>query len=242
MKTFTGVLAAGLILSAGMAAAHEEAEVANTAGFNLTGNVTLATEYLYRGLSQTSGSLALQGGLDLTHESGFYLTVWGSNLDYAGGLELDYYAGYSGEAGAGVSYDVGVLYYDYPSDPSDPQGDFLEYYGGVSWKGLTLGLNYSDDFFAETGEAYYYYGSYDLQLPMGVGLSFYLAQQELDEPTFGNDDSYTHYSVTFSKQVLGVDLGLTWSDTDISKSDCAGAGFSRNDCASTVVFSITKSM
>ncbi len=77
---------------------------------------------------------------------------------------------------------------------------------------------------------------------MGIGISLYLAQQEFDQATFGNDDSYTHYSLSFSKEVLGVELGLSWSDTDISKSDCAGAGFSRNDCDSTVVFSITKSM
>lgn len=240
-KSLTSILVPALLLGSTIAAA-DEAPVESVAGFTLSANVTFATDYLYRGLSQTTGDPALQGGLDLNHESGFYLGMWGSNVDFADSLELDYYGGYAGEINDDLSYDVGVLYYDYPSDPSDPQGDFLEYYGSISWKGLTLGLNYSDDFFAETGEAYYYYGSYDFELPMGVGMSLYLAQQELDEATFGSDDNYTHYSLSFTKELLGVELGLSWSDTDISKGDCAGAGFSRNDCDSTVVFSISKSM
>ncbi|MCF7981785.1 MAG: TorF family putative porin [Pseudomonadales bacterium] len=239
MKSIIKLLPAALLWASTIVSA-EGTESVN--GFSLSGNVSLASDYLYRGLSQTTGDPALQGGLDLNHESGLYAGVWGSNVDFADSLELDYYGGYSAQINEDLSYDVGVLYYDYPSDPSDPKGDFLEYYGSISWKSLTVGLNYSNDFFAETGDAIYYYGSYDFELPMGIGISLYLAQQEFDQATFGNDDSYTHYSLSFSKEVLGVELGLSWSDTDISKSDCAGAGFSRNDCDSTVVFSITKSM
>lgn len=241
MKRAIKLLPLSALLLSGAVLA-EEAPSDSVAGFTLSANITLATDYLYRGLSQTTGDPALQGGFDLNHESGFYIGLWGSNVDFADSLELDYYAGFSGAINDDLSYDIGLLYYDYPSDPTDPEGDFLEYYTSLSWKSLTLGLNYSSDFFAETGDAYYYYASYDLSLPQDFGLNFYLAQQELDQDTFGNDDSYTHYSLTLSKEVLGVELGLTWSDTDISKADCAGAGFSRNDCASTFVFTISKSM
>lgn len=242
MKRFIGIVTASLIMAPTLVSAEDSIEAAAAAGFSLSGNITFATDYLYRGLSQTTGDAAIQGGLDLSHESGFYLGMWGSNVDFADSLELDYYGGYSGEINEDLGYDVGVLYYDYPSDPSVTEGDFLEFYGSVSWKGLTVGLNYSDDFFAETGEAYYYYGSYDFELPMGVGMSLYLAQQDFEEATFGTSDDYTHYSLSFTKEVLGVELGLSWSDTDISKAECAGAGFGRNDCDSTVVFSLTKSM
>jgi len=236
MKKVTSGLVMGLLCCSAWADAEAPA------GTTLTGNITLTTDYLYRGISQTTGDAALQGGLDLNHESGFYLGVWGSNVDFADSLELDYYAGYSTELNADFSADLGVIYYDYPSDPSEPQGDFLEYYGSLSWRNITLGINYSDDFFAETGEALYYYGSYQVQFPRQLSMAVTLAKQQFDKATFGNDDSYLHYGVTFTTQLLGVELGLTWSDTDISKGDCAGAGFSRNDCAATVVFSLTKSM
>lgn len=242
MKRLIGLVTASLMMAPALSSADDTVETSTAAGFSLSGNVTFATEYLYRGLSQTTGDQTIQGTLDLSHDSGFYLGMWGSNISYAGGLEMNYYGGYSGELNEGLEYDVGLLYYDYPSDSSDPEGDFLEFYGSVSWKGLTVGLNYSDEFFAETGEAYYYYGSYDFELPMGVGMSLYLAHQEFEEATFGSNDDYTHYSLSFTKEVLGVELGLSWSDTDISKAECAGAGFGRNDCDSTVVFSLTKSM
>ncbi len=242
MKKFTKAVVASLLLGPALVIADDGAETANTAGFNLSANIGLTSDYLYRGLSQTTGDPAIQGGFDLTHESGFYLGIWGSNVDFADSLEIDYYGGYSGTLNEEFSYDLGIIYYDYPSDPSDPQGDFVEYYGSVSWKNLTLGLSYSDDFFAETGEAYYYYGSYDIELPMGFTASLLLAQQKFEEATFGSSDDYTHYGLSITKEVLGVELGLNFSDTDISKSDCAGAGFSRNDCDSTVVFSITKSL
>ncbi len=233
---------AGFLMGPALVLAEDMTNASDDAGFSLSGNIALTTDYLYRGLSQTTGDPAIQGGFDLSHDSGFYLGVWGSNVDFADSLEIDYYGGYSGSINEDVGYDIGIIYYDYPSDPSDPQGDFVEYYGSVSWKNLTLGVNYSDDFFAETGEAYYYHGSYDISLPMGFTASLSLALQEFDEATFGGSDDYTHYGLSISKEIQGVELGLSFSDTDISKADCAGAGFSRNDCDATVVFSISKSL
>lgn len=246
MKTTVKPIMAGLILGASVGAVSVSAdEVSGTSGdsgISLSANISLATDYLYRGLSQTTGDPALQGGFDLTHDSGFYLGIWGSNVDFADSLEIDYYGGYSGAVNEQVSFDVGVIYYDYPSDPSDPEGDFVEYYGSVSWQNLTVGLNYSSDFFAESGDAYYYHGSYEIALPMGFSATLSLALQEFDEATFGDSDDYTHYGVSIAKEVSGFELSLGFSDTDISKSDCVAGGLSRNDCDATVVFAISKSL
>ena len=48
---------------------------------SLSGNVSMASDYLFRGISQTGGDAAIQGGLDYSHSSGFYLGTWGSNVD-----------------------------------------------------------------------------------------------------------------------------------------------------------------
>jgi uncharacterized protein (TIGR02001 family) len=93
---------------------------------DLAYNVGLVSDYRYRGISQTRDKFALQGGLDFT-AGGFYLGLWASQIkwikDFGGdaGLEVDLYGGYKGEIVKDVAYDVGVLTYQYPTQPPEPQ-------------------------------------------------------------------------------------------------------------------------
>ena len=76
----------------------------------VSGNVALATDYTFRGVSQTDGP-AVQGGFDATFgDSGFYLGTWASNINFGGGsdLELDVYGGYKFALGA-VNMDTLVV-------------------------------------------------------------------------------------------------------------------------------------
>ncbi|WP_241264392.1 TorF family putative porin, partial [Bowmanella dokdonensis] len=60
-------------------------------------NLTLASDYQFRGISQTDQGPAIQGGIDISHTQGWYLGVWGSNIEFGqGSMELDWYAGWSG--------------------------------------------------------------------------------------------------------------------------------------------------
>ena len=67
-------------------------------------NLAIASDYLFRGISQTGTNPALQGGFDATHASGLYAGVWGSNISWlsdAGvathaSVELDTYIGFGG--------------------------------------------------------------------------------------------------------------------------------------------------
>ncbi|MGB2045237.1 MAG: TorF family putative porin, partial [Porticoccaceae bacterium] len=83
----------------------------------VSGNVALGSEYFFRGIDQAGGE-ALSGGFDVAFDSGFYVGTWASSIDFSGGLELDYYAGYGGSFSEDVSYDIGYLYYGYPQGPS----------------------------------------------------------------------------------------------------------------------------
>jgi uncharacterized protein (TIGR02001 family) len=90
----------------------------------VTYNVGVVSQYRYRGLAQTKGDPALQGGVDYANASGFYAGAWGSTIKWIkdsatantsetkGPVELDLYAGYKFEA-AGIAYDVGYLRYEY---------------------------------------------------------------------------------------------------------------------------------
>ena len=110
----------------------------------LTGNLTITTDYRFRGLSQSYGLPAVQGGIDWAHESGFYLGNWNSSVSgnqYPNGasLEMDFYGGFKFPLGKDITGDVGVLYYYYPGAffngfaPNKPKYDNLEvYFGGVA--------------------------------------------------------------------------------------------------------------
>ncbi len=111
-----------LIPTAQAADAPSAADAASP--YSLTANVTLASQYRYRGLMQTNNQPAVQGGFDLTHASGFYLGNWNSsiswlndsNSDVSAPVEMDFYGGYKGNLSDNVPVDLGVLQYYYPGD------------------------------------------------------------------------------------------------------------------------------
>ena len=137
-------------LGSGLAQAAEPASP-----HTITGNVGLFSQYIFRGLTQTDQQPALQGGFDYAHSGGFYVGTWGSNVSVlrdtglysaGGSLELDIYGGYKGTIGkTDFGYDVGLLYYWYPGDPTPgaKKADTLEVYGALSWKWLSAKFSYA---------------------------------------------------------------------------------------------------
>lgn len=160
-----------------------------------TANVGLYSQYIFRGLTQTNEEPAIQGGLDYSHSSGFYLGTWGSNIswlrdtDGAGGnwsnyasggsLELDVYGGYRTTLGP-VGIDVGALYYWYPGDirsaATTPacafafciEADTFELYAAATWKWFTLKYSHSlgDTFGVDDADGTYYL-DFSAAVPVG---------------------------------------------------------------------------
>ncbi len=110
-------------------------------------NMALASDYVYRGISQTNEEATIQGGFDIEGESGLYAGVWTSNIAFDGSIEIDVYAGFAGEFNETLGFDIGVLHYDYPNDAGPNDSSFDEVYGSLSYKDLTVGVAYSNDFF-----------------------------------------------------------------------------------------------
>lgn len=141
------------------------AQAAAASPHTVTGNLSLVSDYRFRGLSQTFKGAAIQGGFDYSHSSGFYLGTWGSNvsgLQYnnGSGLELDIYGGYKFSAGP-VGLDIGILHYMYPGayystfGPAKPKYNNTEVYVGASWNWLTAKYSMTtSDFFGVKGLTY----------------------------------------------------------------------------------------
>jgi uncharacterized protein (TIGR02001 family) len=219
----------------------------------VSGNVTLASDYVFRGISQTDSQIAIQGGLDYAHPTGLYAGTWASNVDpdFFNGeghdpqIELDLYAGYSGELPSGFGYDLGYLRYEYPGFND---ADTNEVYLTGSYMGFSLSVNYSDElnFIASDESAWYWKAAYDTTLPWyEIGLSAHLGYSAGDafddSDGDGFDDTYTDWSIGFSKTLAGVDLGLAYTDTDFSDSDDEDLVGEHNSDA-RVVFTIGKSL
>jgi uncharacterized protein (TIGR02001 family) len=196
---------------------------------------------MYRGVSQTQGSGAVQGGLDIGHESGLYVGTWASNVNFGGdaSVEFDYYAGFSRDLNETLSMDIGYVAYTYPGEAAL---NFGEYYGSLSAWGVTLGAAYSDDFGGNDTTLYSYIG-YEYELPMDIGLSLSYGEYDFkDAYSVTNSESYNDWSVGLSKTLLGLDVGLAYTDTDMSSAECSGFAGDSDYCDSTFVLSVSKSL
>ncbi|MCT2399716.1 TorF family putative porin [Novosphingobium mangrovi (ex Huang et al. 2023)] len=126
LMSVRGAIAATLLAGTALAASPALAQDAEVpSDITVSANVSLTSDYRFRGVSLSDGDIAIQGGFDVSHESGFYVGTWASSLDESGGYgstELDLYGGWSGDLG-GATVDVGLLYYAYPNAPG-AAGDY----------------------------------------------------------------------------------------------------------------------
>ena len=119
----------------------------------LTANVSLTSNYKYRGQDQGNNKPAIQGGFDWS-KNGFYLGNWNSSIGFTNaGIEMDFYGGYKGEIAKDFGYDVGILQYYYPQKDREANGaaDFntTELYGALTYSFATLKYSHtvSRDYF-----------------------------------------------------------------------------------------------
>ncbi len=198
-------------------------------------NVGVVSEYRYRGLAQTKGDLALQGGVDYTDASGFYLGAWGSTIKWIkdagsnakGPVELDLYGGYKFEA-SGLAYDVGYLRYEYLNNTYDKVGvnaNTDEVYGAVTAGPATLKYSHavSDLFgFSNSKGSTYWDLSATFDLGGGYSLVPHAGRQAVKNTPAS---SYTDVALTLNKD-LGD--GLSASVSAISTNGKGKGAFKSN--------------
>jgi uncharacterized protein (TIGR02001 family) len=216
-----------------------------------TANVGLTSEYLFRGISQTDDSPAIQGGFDWSLESiagspiGLYAGFWGSNVNFhssnGNGLETDWYAGFQGAVGPkdfAINWKLGGIYYYYPTAPSGSHQNYGELATSLNHDfgpaALTVAFNYSPDYFAASGSAEWLSGKLDIPIWKFTVSPFVGYQWIEDNARFGAPD-YWNYGVALSAVVAGFNLTLAYSDTDISKATCPDL------CREAVTFTVSRS-
>ena len=215
-------------LSASLLAA---AIIAPTAQAEITANVALTTDYVWRGTSQnTDESLALQGGFDWADDSGFYAGAWGSNVNFGGteSLELDLYGGWATELENGLGLDFGIIRYTYHGGEDSSDLDFTEFYAGLSYAGFGFIYSLGD----ELGDQFEFNYSHDIG-------SVSLAAAYGNYDVSGDDDDYDYYSLGVSGSFGGKsDIG--WDVSYWGTSSDADDIFGTDLADDRVVFTISK--
>lgn len=177
-------------------------------------NLGVASDYVFRGVSQTDEDPQVFGGADLS-VGRFYAGAWGSNVDFndTTDAEFDLYAGFTPTVGV-VSLDLGLLYYGYVDQPSGADLDYLELKaaGSVPLGPATLGAQayYSPNYYAGVDHAFYYEVNGAFSPTEKLSFSAALGRQQVS----GAGD-YTTWNVGVGYALtdhLGLDL--RYHDTD----------------------------
>ncbi len=228
------ILAAAVMSAFVGSLAHAEEAIPE---HTFTGNFTVATDYRFRGISQTDKEPTLQGGFDYAHSSGFYVGNWNSNIDFAKSIEMDFYTGYKWAVTPDLAGDVGVLYYYYPGAKRDGGTDIntTEVYVAGTYKWFTAKYSHtvSDFFGAEDSKGS---GYLELNAAFEVAdkttLGLHVGHQKVRH---NGDADYTDYKISLAKDFGFATIGLALIDTDLDEAPGA-----RKLAGTAAVLSISK--
>ena len=214
--------------------------------FSLDGSVALTSDYRFRGISQSNDDPAVQGSINLRHVSGLHAGVWGSSINFDNALldgekasiEVDYTAGYVFTVDD-FALDVGYIYYTYPDDDTNDNSDYGEVYAAADWKGVEVGVNWTDDGYGKSGKATYVFAGYNHQFGI-LNIGATVGETFLDTATFDNgDDKYFNFEISATVTVLEkLNLGVSYIGTDLNKDDIGGLNWAENATVATVSLDI----
>ncbi len=253
-KRLIAVAVAGALLSP-FAVFAEDAPPANPLSFN----IGVVSDYLFRGVSQTHGAPAIQGGVDYAFSNGFYIGAWGSNITWvedflgSGNLEVDVYGGYKGSLGGDVGYDIGYITYNYPGKGSASPTNLAnpntqEIYAALSYKWLTAKYSYATSPYfigwyggtaldQKTGGSDYLELNANYDMGNGWTLVGHVGSQKVKNsveiPAGLKSATYQDWKVGVTKDVgFGV-VGIAYSATDTSGTCTSTAGGTNPYCWGT---------
>jgi len=235
----------------------QAAAAAPASPHTLTGNLGIVSDYRFRGISQTYLQPAIQGGIDYSHSSGFYLGNWNSSvsgLSYnnGGGIEMDLYGGFK-KAFGDFTFDIGLLQYYYPKAQyaSGDKYDTTEVYLGVAWKWLTAKYSMTTgDYFGVNGTTYGAYGTGDSKGSgyLDISASYEIAPKLTLVGHYGMQTVKNFAPLEYNDVKLGVTydmngwiLGAAYIDTDADSAIYFVGSDSKETGKGTVVLSVGKS-
>ena len=160
----------------------------------LTANIGMTNNYIWRGVTQSDKKPAVSGGIDFSHNSGFYAGAWVSNIDFGSdaSTETDFYTGFAKQLGD-FSYDLGYVYYGYP-DGDDL--NFAEVMATASWNFLSVGVSTTahSDWDSDFGDDTYFELNLTFEIFKDVEFGVHVGSYD-----FNSGTDYLDYNMSLSK-------------------------------------------
>jgi uncharacterized protein (TIGR02001 family) len=228
------------------------AAMSGAANAEVSGNVALVTDYVFRGVSLSDNGPAIQGGFDWTSANEmFYAGVWGSSL--SGGMELDLYGGWTPSTGP-IDWDLGVIGYFYPNaDDDGAEFDYAEVMAAGSFAAtdqLSIGggVYYSPENYGDTGDALYLEVNGEFAVNDQLSLSAAFGNQSIEDadgslPGVTEEDDYNTWNIGGTYALHGFALDLRYHDTDIDAgTDIESYTYGEDSYDSNVTLSISREL
>ncbi len=214
----------------------------------VSGSVALTSNYVSRGITQTSNEPAIQGTLEYALETGVlgtsaYIGMFGANAKLEGErdtstVEIDALFGLRGEVGdTGITWDLGGAYYAYPGTKHSDNFDYWEIplivgYDVTDWLGIEIFNAYTPEYQFNTGHANYTAGTLTFTVPVPyVELQVFagLGYQYIEDAPSGTD-----WTGGVTATVKGVEFTIAYTDTNYHARACGG----NNQCDAKIVFTV----
>lgn len=256
---FSMITLGGLLLAAATPAMAQD-QTEPTPDITISGSATVVSDYKFRGISQTDGNFAVQGGFTVSHASGFYAGVWGSSIDNyvtvhgTPNQELDLIGGFKATSG-GATFDIGAVYYVYPGTRPGFAGDvsssdFIEPYAAISYglgpvtakatvayapKQEALALDQGQSGLLDKEDNVYLAGDLSGSIPgTPIGLSAHIGHTWGPSWLSGPTDEYTDWSLGATFTWKAITFGVQYVDTDTFFTTPSGKNAAKGGILGTV--------
>lgn len=195
-------------------------------------SLAVTSDYRFRGQSQNSRDVAVQGSVEFASESGLFAGVWASMIDFSDTgdfsteVEIDFYAGYNFTLGEGTEGSVKATYYYYPNNPFVLTYNYWELHASLSHDlgGATVSaeINYSPDYFFESGTGVALAGGIEVPLSSIFTASGHVGHQWIeDNGLFGTPD-WLYWDLGISASLGRFTIDARYVDTNLSSVECFG--------------------
>ena len=185
----------------------------------LSGNLALGSDLLFRGVSQTLGGPGLQGSIDVSSNDNWYAYVWGSNVDFVpdydpddgARVEIDASLGYWTEISDRWSADLRFVRYFFPGTERGFDYDYNELIGSL-WldEQYAVTVGFSDSVFG-SGENGIFYGlSSSHELSASLSLMLEVGAYDLSK---AYDSEYQFAGLNISREFGQLSATLSYYDT-----------------------------
>ena len=207
------------------------APAAEAPASNLSWNLSVTSDYVFRGITQTNFKPAVQGGLDYAFGgSGWYVGAWASNVDFpvpsgspsGPNIELDTYGGYGFAANDSWTVDLHAVRYNYLGESTGYGSiDYNEFFASTSYKGmLTFTLAYAPNYAnADFSSLYFNVGG-----SWALGNEFNLNASVGHSKFSDGVGKYNDWNLGVSRKFGLVEAALNYYDTNGDYTDALFSG------------------